>query len=129
MLLRESSLSTILEQDGKKRSSKAIAPTQTESDRAAYGSRKAKAYGASLQVEAWDENARLISGLMCNIGTPMSKEWRDRGEFGDPSWLRQYLSQQQSDKFTTDCNETHAKRKLEEASSSSLTERARNARV
>jgi hypothetical protein len=129
LLLRESSLSTILERDGKKRSSKAIAPTQTESDQAAYGSRKAKVYGASLQVEAWDENAKLISGLICSIGAPRPKDWRGRGEFGDPSWLRQYLSEQFAENHTTHYDETHAKRKFEEASYSSLAQRAMNATV
>jgi hypothetical protein len=129
LLLRESSLSTVLEQTGKKRSSKAIAPTQTESDQAAYGSRKAKVYGASLQTEAWDANAKLISGLICGIEQPMSKEWRSRGEFGDASWLRDYLQRQHAEQHKTHWDETHAKRKIEEAAGSGLARRAREARV
>ena len=104
--------------------SKAIAPTQTESDQAAYGSRKAKVYGAALQLQAWDANAKLISGLICEISPPMSKEWRGRGEFGDASWLRQYLSQQYSENRTVHYDEARAKRKIEEASASLLTQRA-----
>ena len=127
LLLRESSQATIIERDGKKRSSKGISPTQTESDQAAYGTRKAKVYGAALQLQAWDANAKLISGLICEISPPMSKEWRGRGEFGDASWLRQYLSQQYSENRTVHYDEARAKRKIEEASASLLTQRAMEA--
>ena len=127
LLLRESSLSTILEQTGAKRSSKAIAPTQTESDQAAYGSRKAKVYGAGLQTEAWDANAKLLSGLFCAIGAPMSKEWRGRGEFGDASWLRSELTRlsQEGEGGAVHYDEAQAKRKIEEASASALARRAK----
>ena len=131
LLLRESSQSTILERTGAKRSSKAIAPTQTESDQAAYGSRKAKCYGAGLQIEAWDANAKLIAGLVCGVDVPMPKEWRSRGEFGDASWLRQYLSDQAAEHHGghVHYDETHAKRKLEDGSMSALARCARAATV
>ena len=125
LLLRESSLATILERTGVKRSSKAIAPTQTESDQAAYGSRKAKCYGAALQTEAWDANAKLIAGLICGVQPPMPKEWRGRGEFGDASWLRSELTRLSSDGRGAHYDEAHAKRKIEEASASALAQCAK----
>ncbi len=129
LLMRVSSQSTILKKEGNKRSSKAVAPTQTESDQAAYGSRKAKCYGASLQTDAWDSNAKLTAGLMCSIAPPLSKEWRSRGEFGDASWLRQYLNQQAAEQHIVHYDESQAKRKLEEASCSALADCAKRARV
>jgi hypothetical protein len=130
LLLRESSLATIIQKTGAKRSSKAIAPTQTESDQAAYGTRKAKCYGASLQTEAWDANAKLIAGLICGVGVPMPKEWRSRGEFGDASWLRAELTRLSTEegRGTTHYDEAHAKRKLEDAAGSGLTQSAKAVR-
>jgi len=124
LLLRESSLPTILEKNGKKRSPKAIAPTQTESDQAAYGTRKSKIYGAQLQIEAWDANAIIQSPLYCSSGPPMPKAWRNLGEFGSPDWLRKYMRDQVNGKHMHATEELWAQRKLEKAASSALAERA-----
>ena len=129
MLLRESSLSTILQKDGAKRSSKGCAPTQTESDQAAYGSRKAKVYGASLQTDAWDANALLQAPLYCAIRAPLPKERRSDGEFGDPSWLRDYLHRQEAEQRINHADERLARRKLEGAAASALARDAIGARV
>lgn len=98
--------------------------TQTESDQSAYGTRKAKVYGASLQMDAWDANARILAPLFCKISVPRSKEWRATGEFGDPSWLRAYLEERAvSDKKPSE-DEAWARRRLELAASSALASRA-----
>jgi hypothetical protein len=128
LMLRESSCALILQSDGSKRSDKAIAPTQTESDQAAYGSRKAKVYGASFQVEAWDANSLLVAPLCCAIEPPASREWRSMGEFGDPSWLRSYLEKQHQQQRYLHADEAISRRKLEDASGSMLTDRALAAR-
>ena len=83
----------MLERDGSKRSVKAIAPTQTESDQAAYGTRKAKCYGADMQGEAWDANVRALMPLCVRLRDPLPKEQRDAGEFGEPSWSREAIEQ------------------------------------
>lgn len=110
--------------DGTKRSCKGVSYTQTESDQPAYGSRKAKVYGASLQMEAWDANARILAPLFCAIREPMSREWRAAGEFGDPSWLRTYLEEQAACRGAPQDDEVWARRKIEAAASSDLASRA-----
>jgi len=120
LLLRESSLPTILDSNGKKRSPKGIAPTQTESDQSAYGTRKSKVYGADLQIEAWDKNAVIQAPLYCGIDPPMSKEWRQVGEFGDPSWLRAFMLEQK----IVHNDEQWAKQQLEKAAASELAKSA-----
>lgn len=82
-----------------------------------------------MQTEAWDANAKLISGLLCGVGPPESKEWRARGEYGDASWLREYLQQQSTEHHKVHYDEAHAKRKLEDATVSELSVRARKANV
>jgi hypothetical protein len=124
LLLRESALPTILEMDGSKRSCKGVSYTQTESDQPAYGSRKAKVYGASLQMEAWDSNTRILAPLFCAISEPQTREWRACGEFGDPSWLRTYLEEQAVARGTPQDDEVWARRKLEAAAASDLASRA-----
>ena len=124
LLLRESALPTILERDGTKRSCKGVSFTQTESDQAAYGSRKAKVYGASLQMEAWDANARILAPLFCKLSPPLSKEWRAAGEFGDPSWLRTYLDERATSDQKLSEDEGWARRKLEAAAGSEVAARA-----
>ena len=122
LLLRESSLPLILEKNGQKRSSKGVAPTQTESDQAAYGTRKAKCYGAQLQVEAWDANAIIQAPLYAALDGPRSREWRSAGEFGDASWLRTYTQEQADEQHRIADEERWAMRKMEEAASSKLAE-------
>lgn len=129
LLLRESALSTILERGGKKRTAKGIAYTQIEGDQAAYGSRKAKVYGADQQMEAWDANARLIAPLCCAISPPQPKDWRAQGEYGDPEWLRKFLHDQQVELSKPHSDEVWARRKLEKAASSALAEAAVHAGV
>lgn len=124
LLLRESALPTILERDGTKRSCKGVSYTQTESDQPAYGTRKAKIYGASLQMEAWDANARILAPLFCALREPMLREWRAAGEFGDPSWLRTYLEEQATANGALPDDEVWARRKLEAAATSELASRA-----
>ena len=124
LLLRESALATILEKDGKKRTAKGTSYTQIEGDQAAYGGRKAKVYGASFQIEAWDLNAKLQAPLYCAIAPPASKEWRIAGEFGDPSWVRNYLEQEASEQHRTHADEAQSRRRFEAAGSSGLAVRA-----
>lgn len=88
LLLRESALPTVLKQNGQKRSSKGIAPTQTESDSAAYGTRKAKCLGAAKQQRAWDLNALLQKPLYTWCLPPRSRVERRQGEYGDGDALR-----------------------------------------
>ena len=120
LLLRESSLATILKKDGTKRSAKGIAPTQTDTDQAAYGGRRAKCFDASKQMEAWDRNAILQAPLYCAVLPPASREWRSNGQFGDPSWLRSYLNMQQQEQQLVHADETTARSRLEAASNSKL---------
>jgi hypothetical protein len=123
--LRVSSRPTVLEQDGTKRSPKAIAPTQTESDQAAYGTRKAKCYGADKQAKAWDANVRVLMPLCVRLCEPMPKEWRDAGEFGDPSWVRERIAQER-DRLVhiVHPNERWARQQLESAANSTLSYQA-----
>jgi len=123
--LRVSSRPTVLEQDGTKRSPKAIAPTQTESDQAAYGTRKAKCYGADKQARAWDANVRVLMPLCVRLCEPMPKEWRDAGEFGDPSWMRESIAQER-DRLVhiAHPNERWARRQLERAANSTMSYQA-----
>lgn len=72
---------TILQQDGRPRSSKAIAPTQTEGDEVAYGTRKSKCLGAERQKKAWDENTRLQIPLFCALNEPLPFHERHSGEW------------------------------------------------
>ena len=115
----------MLEQDGTKRSPKAIAPTQTESDQAAYGTRKAKCYGADKQARAWDANVRVLMPLCVRLCEPMPKEWRDAGEFGDPSWMRESIAQER-DRLVhiAHPNERWARRQLERAANSTMSYQA-----
>lgn len=111
----------MLERDGTKRSPKAIAPTQTESDQAAYGTRKAKCYGADLQAAAWDANVRVLMPLYVQLSEPRPKEWREAGGFGEPSWVRAYIAQEQERMaHVVHADERWARRRLEQAASSSL---------
>lgn len=98
--------------------------TQTESDQPAYGTRKAKVYGASLQMEAWDANARILAPLFCHISEPMPKDWRAAGEFGDPSWLRAWLDERAIDDQKPHADEVWARRRLEHAAGSRAAMRA-----
>ena len=123
-MLRESALPTILEQDGKKRTAKGISYTQIEGDSSAYGGRRAKCYNASLQMTAWDLNARLQAPLYCAINAPMSKDWRQAGEFGCPSWTREQLERESAEQNRKHIEESVSRRRLEEAGSSGLAERA-----
>jgi hypothetical protein len=81
LALRASSLPTILEQSGRKRSAKAISPLQTESE-THFGNRLSRVYGAQLQQKAWAMNAQLITPLMTSLNPPRSVEERMRGEMG-----------------------------------------------
>jgi hypothetical protein len=65
LLLRESSLSLVLQLDGRPRSSKGISPIQVENDWAAFGSRRSKCHGACKQLRAWcaRTRSRLFSKL------------------------------------------------------------------
>eukprot|EP00966_Prymnesium_polylepis_P270975 6260395-Prymnesium_polylepis.1 len=82
LALRVSSDATILDEDGKERTSKSISPIQTESDHVAYGSREDKIQNAIVQKRGWDTNARLQAPLYTAIEPPRSAEMRSRGEFG-----------------------------------------------
>lgn len=121
LLLRESSLSTILDKHEKKRSVKGIAPTQTESDQAAYGSRKAKVYGAVVQSAAWDANALLQTPLFCAIDPPMNEEWRDAGEYGVSDAYRSSTERWESERKFKHPGEIQATRFLQRAVGSKLT--------
>ena len=89
--LRLSSAADLLEETGEERTDKAIAPLQTEADQAAFGTREAKLYGCALQRSAWDRNALALAPLFAAINPPQDKEKRARGEWGDASWLKEYL--------------------------------------
>ena len=54
----------------------------------------------------------------------MAKAWRTSGEFGDPSWLRKYLQEQQEDQMMTHADESVSRRRMECAASSALASRA-----
>jgi len=123
-LLRESALPTILEQTGQKRTAKGVSYTQIEGDQLAYGGRKAKCYSASLQIEAWDRNAKLQAPLYCAIAPPMPRDWRQAGEFGDPSWIRNHLEKEATEQRRTHAEESLSRRRLENAGSSGLARRA-----
>lgn len=119
LLLRESALPTVLEQDGRKRSVKGTSPLQIEADQKAYGSRRSKVYGASLQTEAWDANARLQAPLYCAISPPLARDQRSVGEFGDPSFWRMHIEEHaQNTGSSAHTDELWARRKLERAASS-----------
>ena len=129
LLLRESSLSTILDKNGKKRSVKGIAPTQTESDQTAYGSRKAKVYGAVLQMSAWDANALLQAPLFGAVDPPMSDEWLDAGEFGVCDSYRNSAERWESERKFKHPGEVQANRLLQKAVCSELTQRLHKTEV
>lgn len=71
----------MLKSTGKKRTSKGVAPVQTDSDYA-FGTRKAKCFGADLQAESWDTNALLQTPLYTRVCVPQDRSVRARGEFG-----------------------------------------------
>lgn len=100
--LRLSSAADILEETGEERTDKAIAPLQTEADQAAFGTREAKLYGCALQRSAWDRNALALAPLFAAINPPQDKEKRARGEWGDASWLKQYLIEEKTKLRTLD---------------------------
>ena len=119
--LRLSSAADILKINGTPRSEKAIAPLQIESDCDAFGTRNSKLYGCFLQRSAWDANALLLKPLFCKIDSPQSKERRSRGEWGDASWLQQYLVDEQEKNGTIHKVEKIARQQLELACQESVT--------
>lgn len=110
LLLRESALPTVLQSDGRPRSSKGIAPIQTESDRAAFGTRKAKCHGAEKQRRAWDENALLQIPLFCALHPPQAKYERLRGQHDGDNFLNLLR-----DTHATNCPSTSAESLLHES--------------
>jgi len=122
LLLRLSSAADILESNGKPRSEKAIAPLQIESDSDAFGTRMSKLYGCSLQREAWDANALLLKPIFAKIDPPQSREKRSRGEWGDASWLQQYLVNEQEENNTVHDVERIARNQIELACEHSVSQ-------
>lgn len=112
--LRLSSAADILEESGEERTDKAIAPLQTEADQAAFGTREAKLYGCALQRSAWDRNSLALAPLFAAINPPQDKQKRARGEWGDASWLKEYLIGEREKQRTLDV-ERIARNQLERA--------------
>ena len=123
LLLRESARSTVHECDGSKRSRKGISFTQTDGDDAAYGTRRAKVYGADLQRVAWDANVLLQAPLYCAVEPPRDILWRTRGMHGDPQRVREMIAQGANEGISQEAQsdlERWAAKRFEAAASSAL---------
>jgi hypothetical protein len=115
LLLRESARATVVESDGRPRSSKAISYVQTEGDSAAYGSRKAKVYSGHLQSTAWDANVLLQAPLYAAIDPPRAPDARARGQIGSARGLREYAHRHEMDRMHVCTAEAWARRQFLDA--------------
>lgn len=125
--LRVSSAADILERDGEWRSEKSQAPTQCESDFAAYGTLGGKLLGCKRQRAAWDANALLLAPIFAPISEPLPADRRARGEFGDASFARaRILAAYEESGVDPGCEVQRATKDLRAAAASPLNRATRD---